>query len=294
MLKGRLGLDTARVPYKDRHGLMALSFGNLAVRSGTLEFTAAKGPDLDVGIYEIPYQGLTCLLLGPGTTISHDALRLCARHGTGVVATGLGGVRLYASMPFGPDRSALARRQAEVWANPTRRMRVARRMYAWRLGEVLPADDLAALRGIEGQRVKRRYALAAEQFGIVWRGRRYDRDAPDDADEPNRALNHATAALRAMASISVATTGAVPQLGFIHEASGVAFCLDIADLFREELALQVAFSVVAQARRTRRTDQLEAMVRREMAARMRKTKALERMIDRIKELFDADDGGGDA
>lgn len=111
MLQGRLGLESGRIPQADRHGLLWLRRGNLYVDSGTVRFTAAAGGRMAPGDYAIPFQMLNCILLEPGTTISHDALRILARHGVGLVAVGEGGVRFYASLPAGPDRSARARRQ---------------------------------------------------------------------------------------------------------------------------------------------------------------------------------------
>ncbi len=277
----------------DRHGLMWLGRGNLTVHQGTLHFTTAGYDDLAPGEYSIPYQMVSCFLLQPGTTVSHDVLRILARHGTGLAAVGQGGVKLYASMPFGPDESARARRQAELWANPDRRTWVARRMYGWRLGEVLPAEDLNTLRGIEGSRVKKSYQRLADQFGIKWFGRRYDRANPESTDLPNQAINHAAKALHAAAMMAVAVTGTIPQLGFIHEASGIAFTLDIADLFRETITLPIAFGAVRRFRQDS-SGTLERLVRQIGGKTFRQEKVISRMIDRIKELLDGNDSGGDA
>lgn len=294
MLKGRLGLETARVPQTDRHGVMWLGRGNLIVEAGTLRFKTAGYDGLAGGDYSIPFQMINCLLLQPGTTVSHDALRLLARHGTGLVVTGQGGVRYYASLPSGPDSSRRARRQVELWADPAARTRVVRRMYAWRLGEVLPASDLDSLRGIEGSRVKAAYRHAAEQFGIPWRGRRYDRNDPEGADVANQAINHASVAVQAVALVAVAITGTIPQLGFIHEDSGNAFALDIADLYRESVLLPVAFGAARDVRRLGPEENVERTVRRLAGKTFRSENLVGKMIDRIKDLFDADDSGGDA
>ncbi|MDZ7717626.1 MAG: CRISPR-associated endonuclease Cas1 [Balneolaceae bacterium] len=176
VLKGRLGLETARVPHADRHGLLWLERGRLAVEDGNLVFTTAGNDKLDAGAYEIPFQQISSLLLGPGTVISHDALRLLARQQTGVLAVGSKGIRLYAfSMPFGPDRSALARKQALLWSDEKTRIDVVRKMYAYRFGEPLPdyARDIASLRGIEGKRIKKVYERLAQQYGVEWKGRRF-------------------------------------------------------------------------------------------------------------------------
>lgn len=293
MLKGRLGLEGARIPQVDRHGLLWLGRGNLYVESGTLRFATAGFDQLTAGDYAVPFQMVTCCLLQPGTTISHDALRLLSRHGTGLAALGEGGVRFYASLPAGPDSSARARRQARLWADPDRRTHLARRMYAWRLGEILPATDLSALRGIEGSRVKRSYEKLASEFAVPWQGRRYDRSRPDRADLANQAINHAASAVQAVAELAVAVTGAIPQLGFIHEDSGIAFPLDIADLFRETTLLPIAFGAARQVQQGAQ-EELERLVRQLAAKLIRQQKLVEQMIDRVKELLDADDRGDHA
>lgn len=293
MLKGRLGLETARVPHSDRHGLMWLRRGNLYVESGTLRFATAGGGDLEAGDYSIPFQMVSCFLLEPGTTVTHDALRLLARHGSSLLFVGEGAVRFYASLPAGPDSSRRARRQARAWSDETQRIRVVRRMYAWRLGEILPATSLDALRGIEGARMKETYRRLAEEHGISWKGRRYDRTKPTEADIPNQAINHASSAVEGAALTAVAASGAIPQLGFIHEDSGNAFALDIADLFRDSILLPVAFSAARKVRDEKKGP-VEAVVRRLAGETFRREQVVVQMIDRIKELFDDDDDRGNA
>lgn len=289
MLKGRLGLETARVPQSDRHGVLWLRRGNLVVNAGTVRFVTAGSDEFPAGDYAIPFQTVSCIAMEPGVTISHDVLRLCARHGTGVVAVGEAGVRLYGSMPFGPDRSARARRQAEHWADERLRTLVARRMYAWRLGEIFPDADLTVLRGMEGARMREHYARFARQHRISWRGRRYDRDDPESADGVNQAINHAATAMYALGQVAVAVTGTIPQLGFIHEHSGIAFALDVADMLRTEVTLRVAFEAMSLPRRP--DEPFERTVRKHAVTVFRRDKVVEKMIDRIKELFGDDDPG---
>lgn len=288
MLKGRLGLETARIPHADRHGLLWLARGRLWVEDGTLRFVTKGDGDLPLGDYAIPFQMLSCILLGPGTSVTHDALRLLARHGTALLAVGDDGVRFYASMPFGSDESQLARRQVTAWSDVGARIDVARRMYAWRLGEVLPHSDIAVLRGIEGARMKESYRRLAEQHGIDWAGRRYDRARPDMADAPNQAINHAATAVEAAAMIAAAVTGVIPQLGFIHEDSSNAFCLDIADLYRDTFTLPIAFSAVLEWEQ-RPSQALERITRRLAGRAFQKQKLVPSMIERITSLFDGND-----
>ena len=285
MLKGRLGLEHARLPHADRHGLLYLERGQLSVEDGCLRFIAAGSPLVIAGDYRIPHQAVSLVLLGPGSTVSHDALRLLARHGTGLSAIGEDGVRLYTAQPLMPDQSALARAQVRAWADAKgARMMVARRMYAWRLGEVLPHRDITVLRGIEGSRVKETYRLTAERVGIRWNGRRYDRSDPLSADLPNQALNHAASAVEAAAAIAVAATATIPQLGFIHEDSSQSFILDIADLFRDELTVPCAFKAALVAEK-RPDESIERLTRRSVGERLRRDQVIPTMIDRIKALF---------
>lgn len=294
MLSGRLGLETARVPHSDRHGLLWLGRGRLFVDAGTLRFATVGFADLPPGEYDIAFQGVSMILLTPGTSVTHDALRLLARHGCGLLALGESGVRFYAAMPFGPDDSRLARRQTRLWADPDARIRVAKAMYAMRMGgETLPQGDLNALRGIEGARAKAMYKNLAQQYGVDWRGRRYDRHDPGAADHANQAINHAATAVQGAAMVATAAVGAIPQLGFIHEESGVSFCLDIADLFRDDITLPVAFRAARQLATQTWLDP-ERCVRRLAGETLRKKKVIAQMIDRIKELLsDADDPRSD-
>ena len=280
MLKGRLGLEKARIPHADRHGLIWLERGELCVIDGCLNFMAGKDT-LTPHILQVPHQAVSMILLGPGSSVTHDALRLLARHGTLMAAVGVDGVRSYTAPPLMPDQSDVARRQAELWGNPRRRISVARHMYALRLGEVLLHKDLDTLRGIEGARVKTIYKLMADKYGIEWNGRNYDRENPNATDIPNQAINHAATAVKAAAAIAVQALAAIPQLGFIHEDSGQAFVLDIADLYRDTTTLEIAFSV---ARNVAAGDDsnVDRLVRREAADVFRKQSVISSMIDKIK------------
>ena len=294
MMKGRLGLESSRVPQADRHGLLWLLHGRLNAEDGTLRFVTTGGGDLSRGDYAIPFQMLSAILLGPGTSVTHDALRLVARHGCALVAVGDDGVRFYASMPSSSDDSALARRHARAWADEPQRLRLARRLYAWRLGEVLPDSDIAVLRGIEGARMKETYKLLAQKFGVRWEGRRYDRHRPEATDLPNQAINHVVTAVESAAMLAVTLTGAIPSLGFIHEDSGNAFTLDITDLYRDLVTLPCAFQAVRDYEREIDTPgvSIERIARRGAGQLLREKKIVPAMIDRIKELFGANDGGG--
>lgn len=291
MLKGRLGLERVQIAHADRHGLLYLDRGALSVVDGCLHF-ASGGGNLPVGDYQLPHQTLSALLIGPGTSLTHDVLRILARHGTTLVAVGTDATRLYTAPALGPDRSDLARAQAREWADDKRRLAIARKMYARRLGEILPHTDIDVLRGIEGARVKESYKLLSQTFGLAWKRRDYNRANPDAADLANQAINHASTAVRAAAGVAVAAVSALPQLGFIHEDSDQSFVLDIADLYRESVTLRLAFS--AAKRLEQGEDQpVDRLVRRSAAREFRRIGLVPRMIDDIKSLFGVRDDGAD-
>lgn len=290
MLPGRLGLETARIPHADRHGLLWLSRGALTVRDGTLRFERENPADaqspLESGQYGIPFQTLSMILLGPGSTVSHDALRLMARHGTALVAVGEDGVRCYTAPPLLPDSSETARRQMRAWGDAGgSRITIARRMYAMRLGELVPHADIDILRGIEGARMRQTYKNLAQRYDIQWRGRRYDRNRPLAADIPNQAINHASVAVTSAAVIAVTSVGAIPQLGFIHEHSGDAFALDIADLYRDTILLPAAFQAAKEVIANPKLD-IERQARRTTGGMLRSQRVISKMIDSIKKLFE--------
>ena len=288
MLKGRLGLESARVPHRDRAGLLYLDRGKLTARDGTLAFEqrlAEAGGSLPSGDYSVPMQGVSMILLGPGSTVSHDALRLLAYARTALGAVGEDGVRLYTAPPLIAGRSGLARVQARYWADNRLRLAVARRMYAWRLGEILPHRSLDVLRGIEGARMKESYRLLAQQIGVEWHGRRYDRSRPMSADLPNQAINHASSAVEAAAAIAVAATATVPQLGFIHQDPGQSFVLDISDLFRDRVTIPCAFRAAKRVIDHPEAN-IERLTRRSVGDVLRRDKVIEAMLKRIKSLFE--------
>lgn len=291
MLVGRLGLDSAKVPHADRAGCLYLARGALTARDGTLAFLQgdrSESDALDPGDYAIPLQGVSIILLGPGSTVSHDALRLLAHARTALAAVGEDGVRFYTAPPLIPDRTGLARQQVRLWSDEYLRINTARRMYAIRLGEILPHRDLNVLRGIEGSRMKQSYAMHAQRIGIDWNGRRYDRQNPHAADLANQALNHASSAIEAAAAIAVCATATIPQLGFIHEDPGQSFVLDIADLYRDSVTIPCAFKAAKRVK-IHMSENIERVTRRLTGETLSNEGVIPAMIERIKTLIEERD-----
>lgn len=193
-------------------------------------------------VISLPVAPLLVLMLGPGSTISHAAVTLAGQSGCTLVWCGDGATRFYASGADEARRSANLLHQAEVWASTQTRLGVVRRMYAMRFAEDLPDDlTIEQVRGKEGVRVRTAYARLAAETGLEWRGRSYKRDDWDSADPVNRALSAANACLYSLCHAAIVATGFSPGLGFVHTGKQLAFAYDIADLYKVDITVPIAF-----------------------------------------------------
>ena len=237
------------------------------------------------GKVPIPCASLTTLMLGPGTTVTHAAIRALADNGCLVLWMGEEGVRFYAQ-GAGETRSAHnTMKQVHLWADPGRHLEIVKRMYRMRFAESL--DDsltLQQIRGHEGVRVRDAYAAASRATGVAWTGRSYRRDRWAAADPINRALSAANSCLYGVCHAAIVSAGYSPALGFIHRGKSLSFVYDIADLYKTEVTIPVAFSAVAES-----PDHVERRVRYRMRDTFRATRMLPRLIPDLESLFDLGD-----
>lgn len=262
---------------KDLHLLPHVSAGwsHLYIERGRID-QEALGIALhdERGKVAVPCAMLSLLMLGPGTSITHAAIRTLADHGCLVMWVGEQGVRFYAA-GLGETRSSRNLcRQAACHASPTLRMAVVRRMYQMRFDEQLdPELTLQQIRGMEGVRVRESYAAAAREWGVEWKGRSYRRERWEAADPINRALSVATSCLYGLCHAAIVAAGYSPGLGFIHTGQMLSYVYDIADLYKTEVAIPAAFAATAEGA----TDDLDGRVRR----MCREAYVASRLLDRI-------------
>jgi CRISPR-associated protein Cas1 len=184
-------------------------------------------------------------MLGPGTTVTHAAMKACAESNTPVCWVGAEGLHFYARGVTPTHDNERARNQVALACSPAKRDVVARRMFGMRFGgEDVSGVALSELRGMEGRRIKALYADLGARYGVTWKGRNYNKDNWDMADNINRAVSAANAALYALTTAVVCSLGYLPELGFIHTDSMRAFVLDIADIYKPETSLPAAFETV--------------------------------------------------
>ena len=268
------------IPIKDRLSILFVEKGQIDVLDGAFVVVDITGVRT-----HIPVGGVACLMLEPGTRVSHAAAALAARVGTLLVWVGEAGVRLYASGQPGGARSDRLLYQAQLALDETLRLKVVRKMYELRFNEKPPERrSVDQLRGIEGARVKQMYKLMAQQYRVDWNARNYDIDQWDAADVPNRCLSAATACLYGVTEAAVLAAGYAPAVGFIHTGKPLSFVYDIADLFKFETVVPVAFKVAATKPR-----ELEREVRLKCRDVFRQSRLLERIIPTIEEVLAAGD-----
>lgn len=224
--------------------MLWLQRGNVDVQDGALVLIDKEGIRT-----HIPAGGLGCLLLEPGIRITHAAVALAAEVGCLLLWVGEGGVRLYSAGQPGGARSDRLLYQAKLALDDDLRLKVVRAMYRFRFQEEPPARrSIEQLRGIEGVRVRTMYKLLAQQHGISWERRSYDPDHFEDGDPVNKCLSTATHCLYGLCEAAVLAAGYAPAIGFIHTGKPLSFVYDIADLFKFETAVPIAFKVAASNR----------------------------------------------
>ena len=267
------------IPIKERISVIFVERGEIDVRDGAFVVVDVTGIRT-----HIPVGGVACIMLEPGTRLSHSAAALAARVGTLLVWVGEAGVRLYSAGQPGGARSDRLLYQAQLALDETLRLKVVRKMYAIRFGEEPPARrSVEQLRGIEGVRVRQTYQLLARQFGVTWAGRDYDAQSWDAADLPNRCLSAATSCLYGVTEAAVLAAGYAPAVGFIHTGKPLSFVYDIADIYKFETVVPVAFKVAA----SRPSGNPERAVRLACRDIFRQSKLLDRIIPDIEDILAA-------
>lgn len=267
------------IPIKDRLSVVFIEYGEIDVLDGAFVVVDTKGVRT-----HIPVGGVACVMLEPGTRVSHRAAALAARVGTLLVWVGEAGVRLYSAGQPGGARSDRLLYQARLALDDVLRLKVVRKMYALRFGEEPPARrSVEQLRGIEGARVRRTYQLLAQRFGVNWKGRDYDTQEWDASDVANRCLSAATACLYGVTEAAVLAAGYAPAVGFIHTGKPLSFVYDIADVYKFETVVPVAFKVAA----SQPHGNVERAVRLGCRDVFRETRLLDRIIPDIEEILAA-------
>ena len=278
---------------RDLHELPKLrdSISHLYVEHKVIEQDGKSIVAIDAaGRLPIPIASLTVLMIGPGCSITHSAIKALSDNGCMAIWCGEGIGRFYA-MGLGETRSAERLiHQARLWADAGLHMKVIRRMYTRRFPIDIPDElTLQQIRGMEGIRVRETYREASKATGVEWKGRNYDKGDWNDADPVNRALSSASACLYGICHAAIVSLGYSPGLGFIHTGKQLSLVYDIADLYKAEMTIPLAFQTVTNGSANIERDVRKACLQEFYAANLltRISKDMAWIFDIGKELADA-------
>lgn len=266
------------IPMKDRVSMIFLQYGQIDVLDGAFVLIDKNGIRT-----HIPVGSVACIMLEPGTRVSHAAAKLAATVGTLLVWVGEAGVRLYASGQPGGARSDKLLYQAKLALDEQLRLKVVRKMFELRFGEPAPERrSVDQLRGIEGGRVKATYKMLAQEYGVKWHGRRYDPKDWSKGDKVNQCISAATSCLYGITEAAILAAGYAPAIGFVHSGKPLSFVYDIADIIKFETVVPKAFAIAKQ-------NPVEPDKEVRLACRdiFRSDKILSRLIPLIEEVLAA-------
>ncbi|HEY3322257.1 MAG TPA: type I-E CRISPR-associated endonuclease Cas1e [Planctomycetota bacterium] len=237
------------------------------------------------GATPLPIDQLSIVFLGPGTTITHAAVKALADNNCQLYWVGEEGVRLYAFGIGGTHSAHRLLRQAKLFSDEQERGRVVRRMYQKRFPGPIPADaSIEQIRGMEGARVRESYRKLAETFNVEWHARAYDQNDWSKGDPLNRALSCANSCLYGLCHAAILAAGYSPAIGFVHVGKMLSFVYDIADLYKTELTVPAAFEMVASS-----TAEVERRVRQRCRDAFYHAKLMDKILPDIAEVLDAGD-----
>jgi CRISPR-associated protein Cas1 len=266
------------IPVKDRISMVFIYYGRVDVKDGAFVVIDKNGERK-----HIPVGSVACIMLEPGTRISHAAVKLASVTGTLLIWVGEAGVRLYSSGQPGGARSDKLLYQAKLALDENLRLKVVKKMFELRFGEKPPERrSVDQLRGIEGARVKKIYELMAKQYGVKWKGRKYDPKDWAAGDVANRCVSAATSCIYGVTEAAVLAAGYAPAVGFLHSGKPLSFVYDIADIYKFETVVPVAFKIAAK-----NSSQPDRQVRIACRDIFRETKLLKRIIPGIEEILAA-------
>ncbi|GMT48862.1 MAG: CRISPR-associated endonuclease Cas1 2 [bacterium] len=234
------------------------------------------------GRIPVPICTIACLLLGPGTKITHQAVLNAVEGGCTLFWTGEEGIRFYASGHefYGKSQNLLS--QVILFADENKRIEIARKLYQMRFQEIIPAQyNLNQIRGLEGNRVRSAYKVLAREYDIEWKGRNYDRQNWSATDPINRAITCANACLYGISTAAILALGFSPQIGFVHTGFSTAFTCDIADLYKVSEFLPIAFRMTAEG-----SQDIERRVRYACRDFIRESHFMRRIVKDLKRIFD--------
>lgn len=236
------------------------------------------------GMVNIPCSIIGVLMLGPGTEISHRAMEILGDVGTTVIWVGERGVRYYAHGRSLAHSTKLLEKQAKLVSNTRTRLNVARKMYAMRFkNEDVSKLTMQQLRGREGSRIRKIYRDLSKKYQVQWDGRNYRIDDFDASNDVNKALSSANVCLYGLCHSIIVALGMSPGLGFVHTGHDKSFVYDIADLYKADLTIPLAFELAAKEEKE---DEIGKLARLKLRDKLVDGKIMQQIVKDLQYLMD--------
>lgn len=227
---------------RDRYPFLYFERGRMEIDDSSIKWISADGKH-----FRIPAAVISTILLGPGTSITHEAVKILASLNATVCWVGEDSLIFYAVGQAPTANTYNLKKQLALASDPEKSLGIARKMFASRFPDAdLRGKSLKELMTMEGQRVKAIYLELSEKYRVGWKGRAYVPGEFQLSDTTNRIITSANAALYALCSSVLYSLGFDPRIGFIHSGSPLPFVYDIADLYKAELVFDLAFSLTAK------------------------------------------------
>ncbi|MEN9945638.1 MAG: CRISPR-associated endonuclease Cas1 2 [Pseudomonadota bacterium] len=227
---------------RDKYPFIYLERGRLEV-----DDSSVKWIDADGSVIKLPIATINTLLLGPGTSVTHEAIKVIASTNCSVCWVGEDSLLFYAAGYTPTTDSRNLRHQMKLASDPKKAVIVARRMFSYRFPDVdLTDKTIKSLMGMEGYRVKEIYHNMATHYNVGWKGRAYVPGKFELSDLTNQILTSCNAALYGILASVIHALGYSPHIGFIHSGSPLPFIYDLADLYKETLCIDLAFSLTLE------------------------------------------------
>ncbi len=224
---------------KDKYPFIYLERGRLEI-----DDSSVKWIDCDANVVRLPIATLNCLLLGPGTTITHEAVKVMAAANCSLCWVGEDSLFFYAAGQTPTSNTRNLKKQMLLSSDKKKSVEVARRMFARRFPLAdLKGKSLQEMMGMEGFRVREIYEQKAQEYNVGWKGRKFTPGKFEMGDITNQVLTGANSALYGIISSVVHSLGYSPHMGFIHSGSPLPFVYDLADLYKEPLCIDLAFAL---------------------------------------------------
>ncbi len=227
---------------KDRYPFLYLERGRLEIDDSSVQWI-----DCDCNIVRLPIATINTVLLGPGTTITHEAVKVMAAANCSVCWVGEDSLLFYAVGQSPTADSRNMRTQMLLASDQKKSVEVARRMFARRFPLAkLAGKSLKEMMGMEGYRVRQLYEQKAVEYNVGWKGRCFQPGKFEIGDITNQILTSTNAALYGILTSAIYSMGYSPHIGFIHSGSPLPFVYDLADLYKENLCIDLAFSLTLE------------------------------------------------